>query len=173
MIISTRSLAPQPGILRAIGAVWKTFEQRSAEPNYRCFELRTTVYKISSEGFKNAPMPQQNSLLSLVGEAMDVGTHEESKMVAILLHDITYYRPKTRHKARLPPLEHPMLQLVLWIHLPNDEVGIVGLFGNDTNPERKTLCFYTIRKSSAVASRRSVHPQPRWRHLLRIAWNSS
>jgi len=56
-------------------------------------------------------MPQRNSLLSLVvGEVM--GTHEESKMLA-LLHDITYLLSKNRDKARLPPLEYPMLQLVL------------------------------------------------------------
>jgi len=47
--------------------------------------------------FKNVPMPQRNSLLSLVGEVID--THEESKMFAILLHDITYLSSKIRGKA--------------------------------------------------------------------------
>jgi len=68
-------------------------------------------------------------------------THKESKMLAILLHDITYLSSKNRDKARLPPLEYPMLQLLLWVHLP--KVGIVGLFENDfTDLERKTLCFF-------------------------------
>ena len=113
--------------------------------------------------FKYVPMLQRISLLSLVGEVMT--TQEESKMLAILLHDITYLSSKNRDKARLPPLEYPMLQLVLWAHLPNDF----------TNPERKRS---VPERKRSVLHRQKVslpdgrlHPQPRWRQLLRIVWN--
>jgi len=144
----------------------RTTDRRTQLP---VLELRTTVRQdifgrsisnnffftyLSTVGrFKNVPMPQRNSRLSLVGEV--IVTHEESKMVAVL-HNITYLSSKNRYKARLPPLEYPMLRLVLWVHLPNDDVGIVGLFRKRLHQSRKENVLFLHHRRDLL--------------LLRIVW---
>jgi hypothetical protein len=108
---------PQPSALQAIGLCSRTYTPSHPDNlNLRSFELRSTVYDRNSSDhhsttfsircylpsggrFNSTPLPERNAVVSVCGEI--VGIQEESGIIAILLHDLTFLSARSQKRGTL------------------------------------------------------------------------